>query len=272
MNLDRAGCFVASKDSLKNAKAKFSEAELLAGNKSYGTASTLMITSMEEAIKSMILALDSSGFKFRTNVRGIKSLFKQHGLRYQFAFVLSVVHIFVRDIQFIQRKIERKEDLSLGEFDVDRLIRLLRIKLHLIKQEIDWFENIGFHREKGLYYDVKSGVVNPENFKKPEYEMVAQRVKGIISIIDFIHVISTDENNANQFTKLREQFMDDKWYSFMSDLVEKVNKNKGPVLSEAKEFLSNFEEILNDEETIELMKLNYEKLKDRNFGLDGKTE
>lgn len=261
MNLDVKGCEMASRGLMRNAKAKFQDAELLAKNESWGSASSIMITSMEESIKSMILAFDSVGFKFRNNVNGIKSIFNQHGLRYQFAFLLSGVNVFSSDIKTIHLKIKNREDLSVLILELDVIIRILKLKIHSIKKEIEWFEKIGFHRERGLYYDIRSGVIDPTNFKKIDYKMISQRVKGIISIVDYIYTIIEDAASRDNIMKLQQQFLTEKWYDRINDLAKKVNKNKGPIFETVREFILDYEEMLDDDESIAWMKSNLDKLK-----------
>lgn len=259
MNLDISGCLELSQRSLSNAKSKFKDAEALAEIKSYGSASSLMITSMEESIKSMLLSMEAIGFKFRSNVKGIKSVFTQHGLRYQFAFILSVVNIFAKDLRKITKQIEKREPLSILEMNSDQFLRWGRIKLNLIKREMEWFEKIGFHRERGTYVDVNTGIIDPKNYKKHEYEMIAQRVKGVISIVEFMDFMKLDKESKSEMQNLREKLRTEKWYGFINKLTEKVNKKKKPVFDELKDMLVEVEEMLNDDESVEELVQSIEK-------------
>lgn len=264
MNLNRQECLDASVGLLRNARNKVNDANILAGTTSYGSASALMITGMEESIKSMFLALDSVGFTFRGRVKGIKSIFNQHGLRYQFAFILSVVSLFAKDVKKLKAKMDNNDlPIDFQDFQYENLYRWVLIKIHDLKKEIFWFEMIGFHREKGMYYDVKSGVVDPTSFSKAEYELVAQRVNGVLSIVEFIHTIAANEKSHQQLDELREKFISENWYNHMDSLAVRVNKNKAPVFDEFKQFIDDLEETLHDETTKELMKMKLGEIKAR---------
>jgi len=101
MTLSQKECLTASNYLLENAESLYNDAQLLAKNKSYGRAISMLIHSTEETMKAFILFIDGNGFQFRKSTNGINNLFVNHSLRYGLAMVLSVLHIFSEDLKIL---------------------------------------------------------------------------------------------------------------------------------------------------------------------------
>src|SRR5579859_8076673 len=76
---------------------KWNSAIMLAKSEDYGGAVSLLIISIEELIKSIILFMDGKGFEFR-NVKGINTFFRNHQIRYIIAFVMFAMNIIGEDL------------------------------------------------------------------------------------------------------------------------------------------------------------------------------
>ncbi len=87
MSISKRDCIAASVLVLENAQSLKRDAELLAENNSYGRAISLLIHSLEEEIKSLVLFLDGHGFQFRKRVKGINGFFVNHNLRYALSMI-----------------------------------------------------------------------------------------------------------------------------------------------------------------------------------------
>lgn len=263
MSLSKDECISISEATLKNAKSKFDDSELLAQNGSYGTGSSLLITSMEESIKSLILALDGTGFQFRSRAPRIKSLFNNHGLRYQFAIILSIVAVFEKDFQKLEVMIKSRFDFTSIALDSNRIMRWAKLKIHSIKKEIEWFEEIAYHRERGLYLDVNKELIDPESVTKREFKLIAQRVRGVISLVEFIHELSREDIVNKQLKEIQKQCFSEKWYKQIDQYIKEFNSSKVPNFDSFKEFIYEFEEIYDDPESIEFMEMQIKNWDDR---------
>ena len=260
MSLSKDECLIACEALVFNAKSKFDEAELLAKNDSFGTASSLMITSMEESIKALVLSLDACGFQFRSKVNGIKTIFSQHGLRYHFALILSLVSVFYKDFKKFNELIIANYNFANYRLDSTKIIRWFRIKIHTIQNEIEWFEKIASHRENGLYIDIQSDMIDPRNISSHEYSVVAQRVKRTQILVDYMVTIAQEEESLIRFKDIQKQFFSEKWYSKIGEIAIQVNKNKGPKFEVIKDFFNEIEEMFKDDEYNQEFKKNVASL------------
>jgi AbiV family abortive infection protein len=143
---------------LSNAGVKYQDAVHLAEKESYGTAISLLILSIEETMKTLVLYLDGHGFLFR-NIKGVSNIFVNHKLRYPLAMVISIVSSFGRDITRLAEEYSKRPEESKALLDrfknnrvevVEALIKYLKQKSDEMKIDVLWFSNVGLLREDGL--------------------------------------------------------------------------------------------------------------------------
>ncbi len=237
MNLSNDECINIAKETLNNANQLYEEGQILSNNKSYGRAISLLILSLEETMKALILYLDGNGFEFRSRVKGIKNLFINHKLRYPLAFVLSVMHILINDIMSLLKRSKNKSALLISSlFDIkilDESVKQYIFKKTVqLKSEIEWYRSAEYLRNEGIYVDYNNELKTPQNFKKEDYDSVYIRMRSMRGFIDlFIRSFSDlDEETYKQLKNTQRQFIEKNWYEKIGNLITTVNtKNTNPM-------------------------------------------
>lgn len=260
MSLPKKECLSASKVILENAIEKYEEAQFLAKRNSYGTASSLLITGMEESIKSLILVLDANGFQFRMKVKNMSSVFKNHSMRYEFGFLLTVSGIFYKDFLKIVNHFMSGSNVEFPDINPVKVNQWCKVRISQIKRELLWFDQIGFFREKGLYVDVDGQIIKPSTISKIDFDFTAQRVSRVIEMIKSLHEICDNESNRVFLSNLSKRFFSDDWYVRISNWTKKSHRDDSFFIR-SKEFILEMQELVHDEELLELMIENYEEMK-----------
>jgi len=161
-----------------NAKSLLASASILANEKIYGTANSLAILSVEEAIKAYVFAVHSVipdlSAPFLTDVF-LKHKVK-HGVWMLMQMMLAYFELFINTITYYKEK-EEKEDLAPGSLRskaIEDVIATLNTWAsdipNPIAREKAWYESANTNRNRGLYVDlVNNKWVGPEEIKKEEY-------------------------------------------------------------------------------------------------------
>lgn len=247
MVLSKTECLNASKHLLENAESLYNDAVLLAGNNSYGRATSMLIHSTEETMKALILFLDSKGFQFRNKVSGINNLFVNHSLRYGLAMIVSVLHVFSEDLnKFLQNV--RNDPQSIIELHKNKKVlenkffEYFKNKIKIVLQEVIWFSKAEFLRQDGFYVDYVNEIKTPLNINKKDYEDVLLRIDGmrtfVTGLIDSFN--SEDELFIEQTEELKSQFINETWYGHLGKLIDKFKNKKINPLEDLSTVINEF--------------------------------
>lgn len=196
--LSRAECLTVYKEIIENAQTKFSSANKLAEVEDFGTAMSLQIIGMEELIKALFIFSDGKGFSFR-QVKGMKGVFENHGLRYLFSFFLFTFSVigegFGIGINYIRNINDEKDFARIRAIksNPNKLLRehifpYLLDKLRFVVEELKWYKDFDKLRQNGFYSDFDGDLINPNSIDKTYYNEFKVRVdrvtKTVLSIID----------------------------------------------------------------------------------------
>jgi AbiV family abortive infection protein len=233
MTLSQKECLTASTHLLENAEGLYNDAQLLAKNKSYGRATSMLIHSTEETMKAFILFLDGNGFQFRKNTNGINNLFVNHSLRYGLAMVLSVLHIFSEDLKYFLQRV-RNEPNKLMSLSKDKaaleskFLEYFKEKIKIVLLEVIWFSKAEFLRQEGFYVDYVDKIKTPLEIDENEYNEVLVRINGMRSfVLSLIESFESDDEEFNKhLEKLKKQFLKEGWYQKIGGLIEMFRDRK----------------------------------------------
>lgn len=230
MTLSQDECRVVYKLILQNAKSKFEEAELLANNGRYNTASSLLIISNEESLKAMILFFDSIGFRIRS-ISGMKSLFNNHKLRYLLAMVISILSIFMKEVfAFILKTVQNPGNLKFlisRSDDFESMAKdFLTKKLVEVRNEILFFSKVDKARQQGFYSDYKNGLIVVTELEYIELNTKITALNSMISMaIDTYQDVidGNDKIMKDHLIDLKKQ-LHGELKGKISDLIKRINK------------------------------------------------
>lgn len=257
MSLSNSECKLAYEFLMKNANALYNDAKLLASNGSYGPATSMLIHSTEETMKAFVLFLDSNGFDFRRRVKGIKNLFDNHKLRYGLAMFLSILYILSEDIKtfFLDIKSNPKNfhELIKNKEQIGTvLLEYIRKKIIVIIQEVIWFSNAEFLRQKGFYVDYVDEIKTPLQISNVDFENVLIRIDGMRSFVSnfVLSFESSDVLLTHEIDKLKLRFIEEKWYENIGKLIEIYKDRETNPLDVLSKKLNEFKDELNNTDSI----------------------
>lgn len=266
MTLPKSQLSYFGQKTLENAVKKQKEAEVLSQAGYYDTASFLLITSIEESVKSLILFLDYNGFQFRQRVNGIRTVFNQHGLRHNFAFVMLCFNHILKEVNRITKKISSQEPLGFENCSVEDWLRWMNWKIYQLEKEISWFESINETRENGLYVDVVQSSHSYREIGKADYLLILEKAESVSRMVESLNTLLVDKTVIKEVKKLKKWFFTHDIYKRMGEVIVKINKREGgSIVLDVKEFVENYKEALNDEDSIALTKDSLKKLRNRIF-------
>lgn len=255
MTLSRKECLAVYKDILIKAKEKFDSAEILAKSKKFDSATALLIVGNEDLLKAFILYLDGIGFQFRS-VKGMKSLFENHKLRYLLALILSFLIIFERDLKkalifyvrfpFLLKRAHDKYGDSFG-FDSQnfeaRVERYFQNKLSQIKVEVTFFSKVEQTRQHGLYSDFQDGKVI--TIDELEYKTFYEKISSLNSTIyGLIDAFGSKDPTAKELVidRLKKDFSN----SYYKHLEKLLNTISHPSFNSYKILLQMIDDLNNE--------------------------
>jgi AbiV family abortive infection protein len=233
MTLSKDECKEAANACMANSNSKYSDAIALSKIGSYGNASSQLMLSLEEMMKSTILFMDGNGFQFRNNVKGLKNLFENHKLRYFLAFALSIINVLGQDLKkgLIWTYENPKEIPSLkpSNLRVQKIINnWVAEKLDFLMQEILWFTNADLYRQEGFYVDYDKNLKSPLAITEMQFQEFKLRIDNFRSFIrefqrSFDISDSTNAMNEN-IAQLQKTFFKDGYYQHLGKLVVMLNR------------------------------------------------
>lgn len=196
MTLSPEQCLVVYRQVIEKSKRKFEEAEILAEKERYDTASSLLIISNEELLKAMILFMEGNGFHLR-KIKGFKTLFNNHKLRYLVALTLSVISLLAKEFARGMALFIKGDEDFLNKIDPlrpgfsDPARDYLSARLLDIKSEIEFFSKVDKARQHGFYSEYNDGLIT---ISKDEYLLLHAKIDSVNVVINsFIEGVIADE-------------------------------------------------------------------------------
>lgn len=150
----------------KNADKLRKDALLIAkDNKSYSTATSLLVLSSEEVIKAILVLLHSEGFNVY-KIKDAKKFFSDHKVRHELAKLLEIVNGFIESgIEFENNERSKVESFKNETFnEVFGIIKdLVKSAKPFIKsgERINALKVFNDNKNKGLYTDYRETLLIP---------------------------------------------------------------------------------------------------------------
>lgn len=210
-----------------NSENLYNDAVIVSKRSSYGTATSLLIQSLEESMKFSILLMDYHGFQFRHKVKGIKSVFTNHSMRYGIGMILTLFHVLALDIQkgFETFRKSPKETLAMMKNKSYReqfLSGFIKQKLLEFQKESEWYAKAEYLRQSGFYVDYKGGLKSPLQISEQDYKDVLIRMGGVRSILELFkeafqeHAMNPDKN----IIEIQHNFIKEGYYELLGGVTE----------------------------------------------------
>lgn len=206
----------------KNATSKWKIAGTLSRKKEYGAATSHLLISIEESIKSVIVFFDSKGCEFR-HVNGADRIFNNHRIRFFLAFLMFGINIFGEDLFKWLKKIKKnptelhkkvkglildKKELPLGvKFYLTR-------KFYILKKEKEWFQKADILRQIGFYADYNEEIQSPETIDQATYEEIHARLFKIRNLVSKL-IKSYNSMSENEIEEMKNEFKKRNIYSLL---------------------------------------------------------
>ncbi len=174
VTISRKECQSRYKEIITVSDKHWETSQKMAEAENYGLAMILLIASIEELVKALIIFFDANGFDLR-KVKGTNKFFKDHQIRYFIAYIMFIMNIVIDEFKkIIIQYYNRPEDLmqlvkqakSDETFFEKHLKFYLLRKLILVKKELEWFEKIDLSRQQSLYSDYQGKFSSPSLSEK----------------------------------------------------------------------------------------------------------
>lgn len=208
----------------QNAVRLKNDATYLAKDKnSYSTATSLLILSLEETIKSLIVFLHSEGYPIYKSKR-ISKIFSHHKTRHDFAIFIETINaIFILSTVcrkgFENRK-KQSEELKSKSLNSEDLLKGFGILWELIESIFNdkIIKNFDDYKNNGLYVDYIDRLFIPEKeITDGHYEQVQQVLNTITKIYKLILIAHNSKaQNRNNYIL----------YEDIKKQIEEIIKNK----------------------------------------------
>lgn len=213
--------------------------DIAASTEDYGMATSLLLISIEESIKALIVLLDGHGFKFR-QVPGMKAFFKNHEIRYVAAFGMFFVSVLGEDV------LKHLRRLMNGEIDVETLREQLKAndpklenkmklwvfrKFLILRKEFALFSLFDKIRQDGFYCDYDNGIKSPLNIKYNDFKKIYTRLKKVrymtrSMIIQLSPHKMKTETNQKWLTQSFQHLDNEQAYELLAKAFQIIKKSK----------------------------------------------
>lgn len=189
----------------KNALQLKKDAELIAHNrKSYSSATSLLILSTEEVIKSILVKLHSEGYKIYKS-KDVFKFFFNHKIRHQIAQLFELMTGLLDSINFYEQE---KSDLTnkhwfkkffIVLFDIAKSISPLLESLEYSKK----LQNFDYLKNRGFYVDFQNSLITPQKeITKEQYDETLTLTNRIFSFSKSLRILH--HPNAENHIDLEE--------------------------------------------------------------------
>ena len=176
------------------ANKKWKSAIFLSQKNDYASSTFLMISSLEEYLKALILAFDGNGFRFR-KLKGVNKIFKNHPLRY------PVIYLF----HFITSSFEFKESFN-KEKGIIRKALFSLIKYFDANSNLKWYANLDKIRENSLYSNINDdGLILASSINKEDFDKNFNNLNKVRRSMHYLLIILNPQNK--RYIKERIEFI-----------------------------------------------------------------
>ncbi|WP_406684579.1 AbiV family abortive infection protein [Seonamhaeicola sp. MEBiC1930] len=167
-NISRNECLKVFPKIYVSANRKWKSAINLSKTEDYSSATFLMITCIEEYLKATILALDGSGFRFRS-IKGVEGMFRNHSLRYP---VIYLFHIMASSFEYSESMMKKKGLFRKILFSIKRY--------NEASSNLKWYANLDCLRERALYSNLDDNILKlPESIDRKEFILIEKKLNKV---------------------------------------------------------------------------------------------
>jgi hypothetical protein len=246
-NLTTEGCKTHYLEMKRNSDMRWESALFLSSRNDYGGAITDHINSIEELVKSMIMAMDSRGFEFRSMEDIDIIMRRNHVIRHFIGFITFSLHSLFSGIGNFAKydtNIEKLEALLKDEAKMKQLMKIRSYRMMIkIKRELIKFEELEYLRQNGKHVDLDANnkMRSPFDFTPEDYNDIYERLRIVHETLGFfIESYLSEEIETNRhIEKLKKQFIDENWYIQLNGLLKISSKRKNTPFKHLKnEFLT----------------------------------
>jgi AbiV family abortive infection protein len=178
-----------------NAKQLRKDAILIAStNKSYSSATSLLILSSEEIIKAILVLLHSEGYKVY-KINDARKFFFDHKIRHQLAQLIEMTAGFIESLdkyknqeptKLINTKSEGWNSFLNGIFDLAKVIAPITKSTERIKD----LENFNDNKNNGLYVGYKDKLIVPQDkVTETDYRKTKEIVDRIFRVYKIVRIL-----------------------------------------------------------------------------------
>lgn len=181
----------------KNAKQLKKDALLIAvGNKSYSSATALLVLSSEEVIKAVLVLLHSQEYKV-FQIKDARKFFTDHKVRHEIATILEFLNGIATGLDSIGKKDEVPELVTNTNDDflakLKNGLKAVRDFLEPISnslERINEVQEFDTLKNKGLYVDFKDQLIIPQvAIKQYKYKQTKDSVEQIFKYYKIIKLL-----------------------------------------------------------------------------------
>ncbi len=236
LTISKAKCKEAYIEILKNSDKKWNTSKLIAESGDYGSACSIAIISLEELVKALIVFFDGQGFNFR-NIKGMKTLFRNHQVRYFLLFFLFVMGLMKDELVSMMLKIRNKPVSVLSRYISsilgknrfqDKTKEYVIQKSIELNMEIERFSNVDALRQESLYTDFDGNLKSPVTISREDYEILHFRLskareagKGIINSFE-----TNDESTIGHIENFKKDFAKNGYYKNIENAFKYMNDTR----------------------------------------------
>jgi AbiV family abortive infection protein len=230
-NISQEECQQYYPKTLENAQRKWQASEDIAASGDYGTAVSLAIVSIEELVKTVILSLDSNGFRFR-KIRGVETLFRNHQIRYFVSYLMFIINIIGEEfVSIIKKYVDNPEQFEIDfknikddeEAFYKRIEPYLKEKIKMVKTELDWFAKIDLFRQDGFYSDFQDVYKDPIHISHEQYLEVIGRLRKVrMSCLMVIEFNKTNDSSSETMVMVQNSLNKANAYNNIAGLLKIV--------------------------------------------------
>jgi len=220
---------------VKNAKSQWDIADTLSAAGQYGAATSHLLISIEESMKSIIVFMDTQGYTFR-HIKGIDAIFRNHRIRFFIAYIMFAIGLIGEDFIKLLGKIKKNPGLAdeyvklftgKEEMPLELKYYLLR-KMILLKNEKELFKKADLFRQIGFYADYNAEAHSPQDMTQETYNTIYERMLKVKKFTaSLIKAYSpSDETMKKLIANNKKIFNENKFYSLIERGLLKAKNTK----------------------------------------------
>lgn len=208
----------------RNAQDLKSNAELIVNSReSYGCATSLLVLSLEETVKAILVKLHSEGLRIY-KLEDSRKFFKDHRIRHKIAQMIELGDgLFESSMEYSNNKTSKKfKNNLLGSF-LNAAVSSKPFLQSLMR--FDKLEKFDEYKQSGFYVDYRNGLLQPnEEISKIEYNSVYEALERATRFYKYLriayHSSVKNRSNSNELNKKKEDLK-----IFINDALEDFSLN-----------------------------------------------